>query len=59
VAFGTSQSIGVYNVEFLRYFDNGATAVSFVGSLNFGLFLGAGKSIHVFVSKVQHTRQSN
>ncbi|KAH3853348.1 hypothetical protein DPMN_095870 [Dreissena polymorpha] len=42
LAFGTSQSIGIYNIEWLRYFDSGAAAVSLVGSINLGVFLGAG-----------------
>ena len=44
LCFGTSQSVGVYNIEFLRYFDVGAAAVSLVGSINIGVFLGAGKA---------------
>ena len=43
IAFGTAQSVGVYNIEFLRAFDAGAAAVSLVGSINLGVFLGAGK----------------
>ena len=46
LCFGTSQSVGVYNIEFLRYFDVGAAAVSLVGSINIGVFLGAGKHSH-------------
>lgn len=46
LAFGTSQTVGVYNIEFLRAFDVGAAAVSLVGSINLGVFLGAGNEHH-------------
>ncbi|KAK3602052.1 hypothetical protein CHS0354_025229, partial [Potamilus streckersoni] len=41
ITFGTAQSIGVYNVEFLDYFESSAAAISLVGSINVGIFLGA------------------
>jgi len=40
--FGTTQAIGVYTVVWLRYFNAGAAAVALVGSINLGVFLGAG-----------------
>lgn len=42
-AFGTSSAIGVYNIEFLNYFDNDAVGVSLIAAINWGFFLGTGK----------------
>ena len=43
ISFGISLSIGVYNVEFLDYWNNRSTvAVSLIGAINIGFFLGAG-----------------
>ncbi|KAL3854958.1 hypothetical protein ACJMK2_014193 [Sinanodonta woodiana] len=42
ITFGTTQSIGVYNVEFLDYFENSAAAISLVGSINAGVIFGSG-----------------
>ncbi|WAR19270.1 MOT14-like protein [Mya arenaria] len=52
--FGTTQSIGVYNIEWLRYFDAGAAAVSLVGAINLGVFLGAGPLASVLMSRWSH-----
>ena len=41
--FGASTSIGVYNIEFLDYFDNDTVGVSFIAALNWATFLGSGK----------------
>lgn len=42
LAFGIAESIGIYNIEFLDNFDTTATAVSLIGAINIGMFLGAG-----------------
>lgn len=44
-AFGLSTSIGVYNIEFLDYFDNDTVGVSLIAAMNWAMFLGAGKNI--------------
>ncbi|KAL4238902.1 hypothetical protein ACF0H5_003609 [Mactra antiquata] len=54
MAFGTSQSIGVYNIEFLRTFKSGAAAVALVGSINLGVFLGAGPLASVLMTRWSH-----
>ncbi|XP_060568127.1 monocarboxylate transporter 14-like isoform X1 [Ruditapes philippinarum] len=54
LAFGTSQSIGVYNIELLRYFKTGAMAISLVGSINLGVFLGAGPLASVLMTRWSH-----
>ena len=41
--FGASTSIGVYNIEFLDYFDNDTVGVSFIAAINWATFLGSGK----------------
>lgn len=41
--FGTATSIGIYNVEFLEYFDNDISGVAVLTSLNIAFFMGAGR----------------
>ena len=41
--FGLSQSIGVYNIEFLEYFNHDTVGVGLIASINWGIFLGAGE----------------
>lgn len=55
-SFGTAQSFGIYNMFFLRYFDDSPAAISLIGSINVGVFLGSGK-IH-FVSYTINLTQS-
>ena len=52
IGFGTAQTVGVYNIEFLRAFDAGAAAVSLVGSINLGVFLGAGNKVCLDLEKI-------
>ncbi|KAL3854961.1 hypothetical protein ACJMK2_014196 [Sinanodonta woodiana] len=54
LAFGTSQSIGVYNVEFLDYFENSAATISLVGSINIGILLGAGPIASFLLYNLSH-----
>ncbi|KAH3699177.1 hypothetical protein DPMN_074131 [Dreissena polymorpha] len=42
LVFGTSQSIGMFYIQWQRYFSRWGAAVSLVGSINLGVFLGAG-----------------
>ncbi|KAK3611190.1 hypothetical protein CHS0354_009442 [Potamilus streckersoni] len=49
-----AQSIGVYNVEFLDYFENSAAAISLVGSINVGIFLGAGPIAGLLMNYMSH-----
>ncbi|KAK0047951.1 monocarboxylate transporter 9, partial [Biomphalaria pfeifferi] len=42
LTFGTTASIGIYNIEFLDYFHvSSSVAVSLIGSINFGVYLGS------------------
>lgn len=43
VAFGMATSFGVYIVELLRHFDVSLAFISLIGSINVGIFLGAGQ----------------
>ncbi|KAL3854964.1 hypothetical protein ACJMK2_014199 [Sinanodonta woodiana] len=54
ITFGTAQSIGVYNVEFLDYFESSAAAISLVGSINVGIFLGAGPIAGLLMNYLSH-----
>ncbi|GFS09710.1 monocarboxylate transporter 14 [Elysia marginata] len=42
LAFGTTATIGVYNIELLEYFPGSTIGVSLIASLNYGIFLGSG-----------------
>ena len=44
-AFGLSASIGVYNVEFLNYFDDDTVGVSLIAAINWAVFLGSGTTV--------------
>ncbi|XP_045162792.2 monocarboxylate transporter 14-like [Mercenaria mercenaria] len=54
LTFGTTQSIGVYNIEFLRHFDTTAAKVSLVGSINLGVVLGTGPLASVLMTRWSH-----
>ncbi|KAL3854965.1 hypothetical protein ACJMK2_014200 [Sinanodonta woodiana] len=54
ITFGTAQSIGVYNVEFLDYFESSAASISLVGSINTGIFLGAGPIACLLMNYLSH-----
>ncbi|ESP01438.1 hypothetical protein LOTGIDRAFT_230704 [Lottia gigantea] len=54
LAFGTSFAMGVYTVEFLDYFDNDTFAVSFILSINIGMFLGSGPIVSFLMTKFTH-----
>ena len=45
VTFGIAGAIGLYNIELIKYYKVGAAEVSLIGSINLGVFLGAGKSL--------------
>ena len=42
LAFGTTASIGVFNIELLEFFNQETVGVSLIGAINFGVFLGSG-----------------
>ena len=46
-SFGTALSFGIYNMFFLQYFDDSAAAISLIGSINVGVFLGSGIIFYV------------
>ena len=51
--FGATGSIGVFNVELLRHFDQAtAVEISLIGAINFGVFLGSGISFFLFFQQV-------
>ncbi|XP_060560027.1 monocarboxylate transporter 14-like [Ruditapes philippinarum] len=50
-AFGTSVSIGIYNLDFADYFNIGSAEVSLIGSINTGFLFGAGPIAGVLMSK--------
>lgn len=43
LTFGTTASIGVYNIELLDHFPESSVGVSLIGSINFGVYLGSGE----------------
>lgn len=43
MAFGMATSFGVYIVELLHHFDVSLAFISLIGSINVGIFLGAGQ----------------
>lgn len=43
LTFGTTASIGVYNIELLDNFPDSSIGVSLIGSINFGVYLGSGE----------------
>lgn len=43
MAFGMATSFGVYIVELLQHFDVSLAFISLIGSINVGIFLGAGQ----------------
>ncbi|KAK3729505.1 hypothetical protein RRG08_044020 [Elysia crispata] len=43
LTFGTTASVGIYNIELLDYFHNNTVGVSLIGSINFGVYLGSGR----------------
>ncbi|KAL3854967.1 hypothetical protein ACJMK2_014202 [Sinanodonta woodiana] len=54
ITFGTTQSIGVYNVEFLDYFESSAAAISLVGSINVGILFGTGPIAGLLMNHLSH-----
>ncbi|XP_050391921.1 monocarboxylate transporter 13 [Patella vulgata] len=54
ITFGTSFAMGVYAVEFLDYFKDDAFAVSFILSINLGVFLGSGPLVGYLMTKFSH-----
>jgi hypothetical protein len=42
ITFGVAGAIGLYNIEFLDYFNVPVAELSLIGSINIGVFLGAG-----------------
>ncbi|KAL3854951.1 hypothetical protein ACJMK2_014186 [Sinanodonta woodiana] len=54
ITFGTAQSFGVFNVEFLDYFEYSAAAISLVGSINVGIILGSGPIASLLMNHLSH-----
>ncbi|KAL3854969.1 hypothetical protein ACJMK2_014204 [Sinanodonta woodiana] len=54
ITFGTAQSVGLYYVEFLDYFESSAAAISLVGSINVGIFFGAGPIAGLLMNYLSH-----
>ncbi|KAJ8299269.1 hypothetical protein KUTeg_023329 [Tegillarca granosa] len=42
LTFGIATSIGLYNIELLEYYGSSTAETSMIGSINIGVFLGAG-----------------
>ncbi|KAL3854953.1 hypothetical protein ACJMK2_014188 [Sinanodonta woodiana] len=58
ITFGTALSCGVYNVEFLDYFENSAAAIYLVGSINVGISLGAGPIASLLMNYLSHRQMA-
>ncbi|KAK6171353.1 hypothetical protein SNE40_019559 [Patella caerulea] len=56
VAYGITGSIGIYNVEFLEYFDTTAFDISLMSSINLGMFLGAGPIASYLMDRYSHRK---
>ncbi|XP_070185476.1 monocarboxylate transporter 14-like [Littorina saxatilis] len=55
-AFGLSASIGVYNIEFLDYFDHDTVGVSFIAATNWATFLGSGPLVSFLMQKISYRK---
>ncbi|XP_052090032.1 monocarboxylate transporter 14-like [Mytilus californianus] len=55
-SFGTAQSFGIYNMFFLRYFDDSPAAISLIGSINVGVFLGSGPIATILMNHMSHRK---
>ncbi|XP_052090891.1 monocarboxylate transporter 14-like [Mytilus californianus] len=56
ISFGTAGAIGLYNIEFIDYFKVGAAEVSLIGSINLGVFLGAGPFVSLLMRHMSYRR---
>ncbi|XP_052095889.1 monocarboxylate transporter 14-like [Mytilus californianus] len=56
ISFGTAGAIGLYNIEFIEYFNVGAAEVSLIGSINLGVFLGAGPFVSLLMRHMSYRR---
>lgn len=56
MAFGMATSFGVYIVELLRHFDVSLAFISLIGSINVGIFLGAGPLASILMRKMSYRR---
>ncbi|KAK3097385.1 hypothetical protein FSP39_009166 [Pinctada imbricata] len=58
-SFGTAQSFGIYNMYLLDYFSTeSAAAISLVGSINVGVFLGSGPIASFLMNHLSHRKVS-
>lgn len=56
VTFGMATSFGVYIVELLRHFDVSLAFISLIGSINVGIFLGAGPLASILMRRMSYRR---
>lgn len=56
MAFGMATSFGVYIVELLHHFDVSLAFISLIGSINVGIFLGAGPLASILMRKMSYRR---
>ncbi|XP_062606537.1 monocarboxylate transporter 14-like [Saccostrea cucullata] len=56
IAFGVALSFGVYIVELLRHFDVSLPFISLIGSINIGLFLGAGPLASIMMRMMSYRK---
>ncbi|XP_056019381.1 monocarboxylate transporter 14-like isoform X2 [Ostrea edulis] len=56
ITFGVATSFGVFIVELLRHFDVSLAFVSLIGSINIGIFLGAGPIASILMRKMSYRR---
>ncbi|XP_061181935.1 monocarboxylate transporter 14-like [Saccostrea echinata] len=56
ISFGVATSFGVYIVELLRHFDVGLPFISLIGSINIGLFLGAGPLASIMMRMMSYRK---
>ncbi|RUS85099.1 hypothetical protein EGW08_007151 [Elysia chlorotica] len=56
LAFGTTATIGVYNMELLEYFPDSTIGVSLIASLNYGIFLGSGPIVSFLMTRFSYRK---
>lgn len=54
ITFGVAGAIGLYNIEFLDYFKVPVAELSLIGSINIGVFLGAGPLVSLLMRYISY-----
>ncbi|RUS74091.1 hypothetical protein EGW08_018154, partial [Elysia chlorotica] len=54
LTFGTTASVGVYNIELLDHFRSNTVGVSLIGAINFGVYLGSGPIVSFLMTRFSY-----